>query len=259
MSTAPFQTLNKPQAKPFVERWYFTGMAITMLAVSIAGFMPAIVNPAGRHAPLTLLAAVHGIVFFAWLLLFLTQSLLVATGHVRWHRKLGLASFVILAAMIPLGFEATAAMVRRGFDLSGDQHIALHPKGAVSLDPYQASIFNFGDLLLFATLAVAAICYRQRPEIHKRLMLFANITLMGAPIVHLMGHTPQLAAIMTPPVVLIPVAIFLLAGVARDYMVARRIHPLTACLAIGYFSSYPIRGAVITSPAWHKFAAWLSQ
>jgi hypothetical protein len=74
MSTAPFQTLNKPQAKPFVERWYFTGMAITMLAVSIAGFMPAIVNPAGRHAPLTLLAAVHGIVFFAWLLLFLTQS-----------------------------------------------------------------------------------------------------------------------------------------------------------------------------------------
>jgi hypothetical protein len=46
-------------------------MALTMIAISIAGFMPAIANPAGRHAPITLLASAHGIVFFAWLMLYL--------------------------------------------------------------------------------------------------------------------------------------------------------------------------------------------
>jgi hypothetical protein len=86
--------------------------------------------------------------------------------------------------MIPLGFATTAAMVRRGFDLSGDQKIDPHPPaGSVSLDAYFASVFNFGDLLMFSILAIGAICYRRRPEIHKRMMLFANIALMGAPIV----------------------------------------------------------------------------
>jgi hypothetical protein len=139
-------------------------------------------------------------------------------------------------------------MVRRGFDLSGDQHIASHPHGPASLDVYQASIFNFGGLLLFAFLAVAAIYYRRRPEIHKRLMLYANISLMGAPITHLIGHNPPL--VLTPPAVLIPISILLLTGVARDYIVAGRIHPLTILLAFGSFASFPIWGALIgPSPA----------
>jgi hypothetical protein len=261
MAIVSNQTPNQQRAKSFVERWFFTAMAMVMLATSIAGFMPAIVNPAGRRGPLTPLAAAHGVVFFAWLLLFFTQSLLAATGHVRWHRILGPASVVILAAMIPLGFVATAAMVRRGFDLSGDQKIDSHPPaGAVSLDGYFASVFNYGDLLMFAILAIAAICYRRRPEIHKRLMLFANIALMAAPIVHILGHTPQFAPLLKPAIVAILVAMFLLAGVVRDYLVNRRVHPLTACLAIAMYASYPIRGILIgPSPAWHRFAAWLSQ
>jgi hypothetical protein len=54
--------------------------------------------------------------------------------------------------------------------------------------------------------------------------------------------------------------LFLLAGVARDYLVAKRIHPLTAGLAIALFVSLPIQGAVIgPSTEWHHFAAWLSR
>jgi hypothetical protein len=248
-----------PRKDDFVDRWFFTGMAIVMFAVSIAGFMPAILNPVGRHAPITLLAAAHGIVFFAWLLLFLAQSLLAASEHIRWHRKLGLASIVLLVALIPLGFTTTAAMVRRGFDLSGDQKVDPHPPaGSVSLDPYFASIFNYGALLTFTILAIAAICYRHRPEVHKRLMLFANITLMGPPITHFIGHTPPL--VLTPAAVLIPYTLFLLAGVARDYLAAKRIHPLTAGLASALFVSLPIEGALIgPTAAWHHFAAWISQ
>jgi len=258
MATVPNQTPIQKLARTFVERWFFTCMAIVMLVISLAGFIPALVNPVGRRAPLTFLAATHGIVFLAWLLLFLTQSLLVVKGHVRWHRALGFTSIGLLALMIPLGFETTAAMVRRGFDLSGDQHIVQHADGAASLDVYQASIFNFGGLLLFASLAVAAIYYRRRPEIHKRFILYANISLMGAPITHLIGHNPPL--VLTPPAVLVPIFILLLTGLARDYILAGRIHPLTVLLAVGSFASFPIWGALIgPSPAWHRFAAWISQ
>jgi len=163
--------------------------------------------------------------------------------------------------MIPLGFATTAAMVRRGFDLSGDQKIDPHPAvGSVALDAHFASVFNFGDLFMFSILAIGAICYRRRPEIHKRMMLFANIALMGAPVVHLFGHTPQLAPLLKPAIIAIPIAMLLLAGVARDYLVNKRIRPLTAGLGIAIYGSYPIRGILIgPSPAWRQFASWLSQ
>ena len=61
-------------------RWFFVGMALVMIATSIAGFLPAIVEPATRRAPLTPLAEAHGIVFSMWLLLYLAQSLLIATA-----------------------------------------------------------------------------------------------------------------------------------------------------------------------------------
>lgn len=51
MVTALFETAPKVQ-HAWVKRWFFTAMALTMIAISIAGFTPAIVNPAGRHARL---------------------------------------------------------------------------------------------------------------------------------------------------------------------------------------------------------------
>jgi hypothetical protein len=260
MATTSSQVPSASRTKKFVERWYFTSMAIVMLAVSIVGFMPSIAHPTGRRAPLTLLAAAHGIVFFAWLLLFLVQSLLVATRRVGWHRRLGLASVFLLALIIPLSFTTTVEMARRGFDLSGDQHITPRPKPGktLELDAATASVFNFVGLFMFAMLAIAAICYRRRPEIHKRLMLFANFELMGPPITHFLGHFPPL--VLNPATVLFATAVFLMAGVARDYLVNRRIHALTAWLAIGMFVSFPLEGAVIgPSAPWHHFVAWLAR
>jgi hypothetical protein len=49
--------------------------------------------------------------------------------------------------------------------------------------------------LLFGVLAVAALVYRYQPETHKSLMLFANIKLMSAPLAHILGHNPTLAAL----------------------------------------------------------------
>jgi hypothetical protein len=251
MATTLHQTSPELRQKVFVERWFFTGMAIAMLATSTAGFMPSLMHTAGRRAPLSPLAAAHGIVFFAWLLIFLVQSRLVATRHVAWHRRLGVAAVFVLALMIPLAYSTTIAMVRRSFDLSGDLRI--------DHDPLYESIFPFGDITIFAVLVIAALAYRRRPEIHKRLMLFANIILMPAPLAHFIGHTPWLAS-LPAAIVLVPISLFLISAVARDYLLMRRVHPLTLALAIFLFLSGPLRAGLIgPSAAWHHFASWLAR
>jgi len=240
-------------------RWFFVGMASVMIATTIAGFLPAIISPATRHAPLSPLAAVHGIVFFAFQLLYLAQSLLVATRHVAWHRRLGVTSVVLLALIIPLSFATTTAMVRRGFDLSGDQRIVPHPAaGSIYLDAPASSLFNFAVLFTFSVLAIAAILYRRRPEIHKRLMLFANLALMRTAIAHLVGHIPQTGD--TGVTIWLSYTLFLLTAVARDYLVEKRVRAMTAVIAIGMWVSPPIEGLVIApSATWHRFAEWISQ
>jgi hypothetical protein len=242
-------------------RWFFVGMALLMIATSIAGFLPAIIEASTRRAPLTLLAEAHGIAFFMWLFLYLVQSLLVANGRVDWHRRLGMTSIVLLALIIPLGFATTTAMVRRGFDLSGDQHADPHPVEGISADAPTVSVFNFAALLQFAVLAVAAICYRRRPDVHKRLMLFANITLMAAPIAHLLGHIPStwLPGAAGDAAGAILNILFLVAPIAGDYLIEKRVRFLTVAMAIGLFAFGVLQFVIGPSVAWHRFAVWISQ
>jgi len=151
--------------------------------------------------------------------------------------------------MVPLSYVTTVAMVRRGFDLTGDLRI--------DHDPLSESVFPFGDLLMFTALVIAAISYRRRPEIHKRLMLFANITLMGSPLAHFIGHAPRLAA-MPGGIIMVPISIFLIAAIARDYWLTRKVRPLTLGLAIALFLSGPLRATLIgPSATWHLIASWL--
>jgi hypothetical protein len=253
MATAPYQTLSKPQNNALVERWFFTGMALAMIAISLIAFLPSIIHPAERHAPLSALAAAHGVVFFAWLLLFLVQSRLIATHRVAIHRRLGLASIVILALMIPLAYTTSIAMVRRGYDLSGDLSVGINNELA------HQTVFPLANLLIFSALAIAAVAFRRRPEIHRRLMLFANIELMPAPLAHLIGHTPWLAS-LPPAIVMVPITAFVAAAVGRDLLVARRIHPLTWGLAIQRMvSGFLEAGPIGSSAAWHHFVHWLAR
>ena len=151
--------------------------------------------------------------------------------------------------MVPLGWATTVGMVRRGYDLSGDLRI--------DKDPASAASFQFVDILLFGLLAVAALVYRYRPETHKSLMLFANIKLMSAPLAHILGHNPTLAA-LPGVIIMLPISAFLIAAIARDYWTNKKIRPLTMVLATVLFLSGPICAFVLgPSASWDRIVAWL--
>jgi uncharacterized protein with PQ loop repeat len=192
-----------------VERWFYTAMATVMLAIVCAGFLPSIVNATARRAPLSPLAAAHGLVFLAWLLIFLIQARFIADHRIRIHKRTGMAALLVAGAMIPLGYQTCIAMVRRGFDLSGDLN--------AERDPAFLVVFPLGDLAIFSVLLTAAIVFRRRAHVHKTMILFANIVLMPAPLAHLIGHIPALTQIPFP-IILIPMALLLAAPVAREFI-----------------------------------------
>jgi hypothetical protein len=220
-------------------------MAALMIAIAIAGFAPSIVDPSHRLAPITPLAAVHGILFLSWLILFWLQTTLIATRHVSLHRSMGIVAVVLLGVLVPLSYEVTVQMVRRGFDLSGDQ--------MTKSDPLFGSIFNFFAVIEFPLLAGVGLAYRRRKEIHKRLMLFANVSLMLPPITHLLGHF----GILSPFTVLAGLAMMILFAVAGDSLSAGRVHPLTVALGLLLFLFQPIVAIIGGTAAWHHFAIWL--
>jgi hypothetical protein len=233
------------------DRWFYSGMAVVFILIAIASFAPSIVNPQHRLGAWTWVAAAHGIVFFAWLLLFLVQTLLIQTGRVAVHRTLGTASMFFAAAMVVLGYITTIEMTRRGFDLSGDLGVQTDPLG-----PVGRIIFPLLDLFEFGILVTAGYWFRRRPDIHKRLMLFAVVVMMPAPFAHFIGHSPALRT--HGAVVILPVAISLAASGIYDFIRFRKIHPVSLWLGIALFVIDNLCAVVIgPSALWQRFAGWL--
>ena len=227
-------------------RFYVT-MSFVAIAIATAGFLPGLLNSAGRLAPVTPLVAVHGVVSFAWLILFFVQTALVTAGRTDLHRRLGIATAALIIPMIMLGYFSAIAMTRRGFDLSGDLNIKSNPLFQL--------IFPLGDLVVFGGLAGAALLFRRRPEVHKRLMLMGVMgPLMVAPVAHFTGHNLRSA-----PNAFIPIfGVLLLVPAIYDRIRFGSFHPVTLWGGLAIFFFGNIRATMIgPSTAWHEFAAWL--
>lgn len=230
---------------------FYIGMALAAAATALAGFGPALLDPASRKAPLTWAVGVHGVVFSAWLLLFLAQTLLASKGRIAVHRRLGYVGAGVAVLMLISGYFTTIEMARRGFDLSGD---LIGDSG----DMLMLMVFQLGDLMCFGALVCLAILFRRRSDVHKRLMLLATVGgLMPAALSHIIGHSPFLRG-LHPAVILIPYSAFLFAGAVHDRLSTRRIHPVSLWVALAVFAFSNLRAAVIgPSDTWREFATWL--
>jgi hypothetical protein len=102
------------------DRYFFAGMVVALLLTAFAGFAPtyylAGLYKAKLPAPIV---QVHAVLQSAWMLLLLVQMLLVSAKRVSLHRKLGVAGFVLAAAMVPVAVMVGANELDR-FASSGN-------------------------------------------------------------------------------------------------------------------------------------------
>ncbi len=232
-----------------VDRWFYIVMAICTIVTILLGFAPSLINTDTRRAPPSSLAIAHGLVSAAWLLIFLAQTTLVATRRISTHRRLGTAAVFLAPVILVLGYMTAITMARRGFDLSGDLHI--------EADPLLGMINPLGDLVPFGMLVAAGFLYRHRSDIHKRLMLLGTVGgLMPAPLAHFIGHFPSLNKM--PPIIVVPIALFLFASAVYDRISLGRIHWVSLWGAVAIFVwDLSLNIVIGPSAAWHRFAGWL--
>ena len=225
-------------------RRFYVGMAIAIAITVFAGFSRSYFLKAYYGTPeLSTLLHVHGVVFTIWVLFFLAQTTLVATGRTYLHRRMGVAGAVLAALVIVLGTTTAILRIKGG---------AVPIPGVPPLSFLAIPLF---DMLVFAILVGTALYFRRRLEAHKRLMTLAMIALTSAPIARL--HFPMLPP--GPPTFFGLTDLFVVAMLVYDLTTRKRIHPATIWGGLLIVASQPLRLIISGTPAWIAFAGWLTR
>jgi hypothetical protein len=255
-----------PQRSHQKRRWFYMGAGVFSILLAFAAFGPSLIDHSRRYAPPSALYIAHGATNLVWLALFLTQATLVARGRVDVHRRLGWAGPVVAAAVIVMAVDIVIDGAFRQSDLSGDVARLLLAPGAPPFTEAEliAAIWGpLGNLLSFTILVAAGILFRHRPEVHKRLMVFALVPFWIMSLLHLSGHlvgrVPVSQGVLQ---VFWPTASLLLLMAIPIYekVSKGRIHPASVWIPVLFVAWTILSQAVIfrSAPAF-KLASWILQ
>ncbi len=220
-------------------RRFYVAITLILIAIVILGFWPSYFGPlssGGVTRPWII--HVHGAVFSGWMVLLLAQVSLVATGRVRMHRRLGNVGIVYGALVLVLGlvvsFVAPVLHVRAG-EWTMDRAAGF-------------MLLPLVDMVLFAGFFGAAIAYRRRSEIHKRLILAATVALAFAAVARMSFESPVVFLLVW----LSP----LFAAMAFDVFTRRRVHPVHF-ISVAVMASAFVRIFFMESEGWLKIGRGL--
>jgi hypothetical protein len=216
-------------------RWFFVPFAVVSGLLAIAGFTRSFVLPVARggfSAPA--FVHVHGALFVAWVVLLITQSVLVARRHVGLHRSLGWVAAALVPAMLVSGVVVAIWATRR------------EVRAGVGDAPLAFFLGNLTDLATFGLLAGWALLGRRPPETHRRLIAMATIVLLGAPAIRLVSPvTVHVVAGLTAVTLA-----FIGAVVGYDLRSSGRVHPVTLWGGVAVLANLLAQGPLGATAAW---------
>jgi hypothetical protein len=186
---------------------------------------------------LTPLLHLHAGAFTAWMALMVLQPLLIANKRRKLHRKLGFAGAAIAATMVVLGNIAAVEAISVGFAGQRDPHVF-----------YAVPFFGINT---FAVVVFLAIRWRERAETHKRLILLANVGILGAAIARIPSETLLAGA---PFTFLLGPDLIILAGMLYDKVSRGRIHRVWLIGGGAMVATQIAMFPIMTSSPWMSFA-----
>jgi uncharacterized membrane protein YozB (DUF420 family) len=224
------------------KRLFYVAMASFIILTAFIGFAPSfylrsIYNPG--HSLSTILR-VHGLFFSAWMILFLVQTVLIVRGSRILHRRLGWAAAGIAAVMVALGIAASIEQMRR-------VPLTIAPQVGLALNTF--------PILVFVILVGSAIYYRGRSDWHKRLILSATISLLGAAMLRII--VPHAGSLKPPEIFILASIIldlFFVPSFIYDWRTRHKIHPAYFCALTLLIVSQISIVTVIQWPPWIRLA-----
>ncbi|HET7130677.1 MAG TPA: hypothetical protein VFJ95_00460 [Gammaproteobacteria bacterium] len=209
----------RPRARPARSKLY-VGVALLIAAIVFVGFSPSFYGTFVQGVAHPWIIHVHAAVYVGWLVLLFAQAVLAARGQIAVHRKVGNFGIAYGALVWVLGLIVAVAMPVINV------HTGVWPTERAE----RFLAVPLGDMVLFGGFFGAAVAYRGKPEIHKRLIVLAAVAVMFAAVgraasaVSILagdpnaftGRAPRLALWYSP----------VLVAMAHDLVTKRRIHPV---------------------------------
>ena len=157
------------------DRWFYSGAAALILALMLLGFQQYYLHGKaypGRPIapPIRTLVHLHAAAMTAWVVLFLIQPLLIATGNRRVHMVVGSFGAGLAACIVILGLS---------LGIQGREYTP--PVVRIwGLTPGQFMMVPVATVSLFGLLVALGVMTRRRPDVHRPLMLMATLIAIPA-------------------------------------------------------------------------------
>ncbi len=231
------------------DRAFFLAFAIVAIAAVAGGFLPRLstIFSGERQWP-PFPVHVHAALFYGWIALLTTQVLLVRSGNVALHKRLGWGGLGLAVAMVGVG--AWMAVTMAGW------HLAQGSDRALGFLPVPLM-----DLVVFAVLVGWAALRRRDASTHKRLMLLGTTQLLGAGFgrMNLYAMPPTPWAPQVEMFVNLYGMLWVIMALAVGFDVATRGRPhrvwlIAVPLAVG---CQFVAASLLVWPGWKPFAARL--
>ncbi len=237
-----------PRSRLFAADFY-TWIMLACVLAAFGGFIPTYFSPlaAGKFAANPVVHA-HGIAFFTWTLYALFQASLIPAGNATLHRSTGLIGIALASVMVVLGMLAALNALVTATALGGAKEAEAF------------TIVPLSIMACFGTFVAFAIAYRERADIHKRLMVLATVCILNAPLARPLlmwvwppapGHGPGVWLLVPSSLLAYTIIV---AGMIYDWRTRGKPHSvyvigLTVLLLIA-FAVMPISDTA----AWHSIA-----
>jgi len=196
---------------------FYPALAILISITGFAGFSFTYFGPiiSGTYASAGFPLHLHGWSFFLWYLLFPLQAILMAKGKDTLHMTLGRLSVVLVVVMTLTGILVLTVRVEEAMRMGEPQVWLLY-----------GPLFML-NLVLFVSFYATAICMAMKNQLqaHKRLIIVASAIPLAAGffrlILFLSGFHP-----MSLPAGVFSCSLFILIGIAYDWLTQRKVHPV---------------------------------
>ncbi len=229
------------------EKRFFLFLAVLCAIFVFLGFSPSFYLKDVIHAPpaLSAMTRVHGVVFTAWVLLFVTQAALINAGNPALHRRLGLMGAALMGAVIAIGVPTAINAGRLGHS----------PPGTPPTLYFMA--VPLAGIAATATLFLSALWNRARRDAHMRYMLAGFISMMPPA-----THRIFLGMGLPNQALWLAFAIMdalLLVAVLHDLKARRSIHSAYLWSALSFVIAQAAIVWAFSSSLWLSAAHWLIQ
>lgn len=233
----------------WIQADFYTWMFLACLLTAFLGFTPTFWQPlAAGQFKANPIVFFHGLGFFSWTVFALYQASLVPARNITLHRAVGLAGISFATALVIFGCLAALNALHTGM---------AQGQGAGAEAFLIVPLYTIVSFAAFVTWAIANI---RRPEWHKRAMLLATITVLGAPVarplivfVYKFPPTDQLPVWLGIPGSIVGWALVAI-GMIWDWRTRGRAHPAwligLAVLVLMPLLAIPLADTA----AWHGLA-----